>query len=181
MRITKATDDGKHLVIYMHQEGDLFGQVDPFHESAHFFSAEILEDATVGIIQQQDLEVLLWQHGDLAVEFMKWMGLMHRLTQTKLRDLMLFGKLGTLCSMLIRLGNTYGIEKDGRILISKKLTNSELADMIGTTRESVNRILGDLKKAGAISYEDGHIVIQDLDYLRDTCHCENCPKEICRI
>jgi CRP/FNR family transcriptional regulator len=181
VRITKATDDGKRLVIYMHQEGDLFGQMDSFHESAHFFSAEILEDATVGIIQHQDLEVLLWRHGGLAVEFIKWMGLMHRLTQTKLRDLMLFGKLGTLCSLLIRLGNTYGTEKDGRILISKKLTNSELADMIGTTRESVNRILGDLKNAGAIFYEDGHIVIQDLGYLRDTCHCENCPKAICRI
>ncbi|MBR8661060.1 Crp/Fnr family transcriptional regulator [Brevibacillus sp. NL20B1] len=179
--ITKATDDGKHLVIYTHQAGDLFGQVDPFRESVHFFGAEILEDADVGIIQQQDLEALLLQHGDLAVEFMKWIGLMNRLTQSKLRDLMLFGKLGILCSLLIRLGNTYGIEQGGRILISKKLTNSELADMIGTTRESVNRILGDLKKAGVISYEDGHIVIQDLDYLRDTCQCENCPKEICRV
>jgi CRP/FNR family transcriptional regulator len=124
---------------------------------------------------------LLLQHGDLAVEFMKWIGLMNRLTQSKLRDLMLSGKLGILCSLLIRLGNTYGIEQGGRILISNKLTNSELADMIGTTRESVNRILGDLKKAGVISYEDGHIVIQDLDYLRDTCQCENCPKEICRV
>jgi CRP/FNR family cyclic AMP-dependent transcriptional regulator len=181
VRITKTTNDGKQLIISMYQEGDLFGQVDPFHESVHFFGAEMMEDASVGIIQQKDLEVLLWQHGDLAVEFIKWMGLMHRLTQSKLRDLMLSDKLGTLCSLLIRLGNTYGIDKETHILISKKLTNLELADMIGTTRESVNRILGNLKKAGAITYEDGHIVIHDLHYLREICHCENCPKAICRL
>ncbi|KIL41677.1 regulatory protein [Gordoniibacillus kamchatkensis] len=182
VRITKSTDDGKQLIIYMHQAGDLFGQVDPVQESIHSFGAEVIEDASVGILQQKDLEVLLWQHGDLAVEFMKWMGLMHRLTQTKFRDLMLFGKPGALCSLLIRLGNTYGIDQqETRISISKKLTNSELADMIGTTRESVNRILGDLKKAGAICYENGHIVISDIHYLRDICHCEDCPKSICRI
>jgi CRP/FNR family transcriptional regulator len=181
VRITKSTNDGKQLIIYMHQEGDMFGQVDSVDGSSHSFGAEVMEDATVGIVQQKDLEMLLWRHGDLAVEFMRWMGLMHRLTQTKFRDLMLFGKPGALCSLLIRLGNTYGSEEEEGILITKKLTNSELASMIGTTRESVNRILGDLKKAGAISYEHGHIVIRDILYLRDICHCENCHKDICRI
>lgn len=181
VKVTKATDEGKQLIIYMYQEGDLFGQVDPFHESVHSFGAEFLEDSVVGVIQQKDLEVLLWQHGDLAVEFMKWMGLMHRLTQTKFRDLMLFGKPGALCSLLIRLGNTYGVEREDGLVIGKRLKNNELADMIGTTRETVNRMLGELRKEKVITYDDNCIVITDPEYLRDICHCEDCPKHICRI
>lgn len=180
VRTTKASDSGRTLTLYLHQKGDLFGQVDPFQDSTHTFSAEVTEDGKIGIIQRKDLEVLFWQHGDVAVEFMKWMGLMHRLTQTKFRDLMLFGKPGALCSLLIRLSNSYGIQKDGSIFIDLKINNTELADMIGATRESVNRMLSDMKKEDVIEYEDGHILIKDLAYLRDICRCENCPKEVCR-
>lgn len=67
---------------------------------------------------------------------MKWMGIHHRLTQTKFRDLMMYGKPGALCSTLIRLSNTYGEElDDGGVLINKKITHTDLSNMIGATRE----------------------------------------------
>lgn len=181
VKITKTTDDGRQLILYMYQEGDLFGQVDCFNDSKHSFSAVVLEESTLGVIAQDELELLLWQHGELAVEFMKWMGLMHRTTQTKFRDLLMFGKPGALCSTLIRLGNSYGTSMGDSIYIEKKITNSELGEMIGATRECVNRMLGDLKKAKAIAFDNGHIVIKNLQYLRDICQCENCPINICRI
>ncbi len=108
-------------------------------------------------------------------------GLMHRVTQTKFRDLMMFGKPGALCSTLIRLCNSYGVQRDDGIYISSKQTHTDLAEMIGATRESVNRMLNDLKTRGVLSYEHQHLVIHDLNYLRDICHCENCPKDICRM
>lgn len=181
IKITKSTDDGKQLTLYIYQEGDLFGQMDPFGNSIHSFNAEVTEDSSVGIIQQRDLETLLWQHGDLAVEFMKWMGLMHRLTQTKFRDLMMFGKPGALCSTLIRLNNSYGKDAGSHRIIDKKITNTDLAEMISATRESVNRMLHDLKNMEVIALDKGYIVIKDLNYLRDLCHCEDCPGSICRV
>ncbi|WP_248926024.1 Crp/Fnr family transcriptional regulator [Paenibacillus hamazuiensis] len=181
VRILKSSDSGRDLTMYIHQNGDLFGQVDPFQDSVHAFSAEVTEDAQIGVIQRKDLEVLLWQHGDLAIEFMKWMGLMHRITQTKFRDLMMYGKTGALCSLLVRLCNSYGVPRGPHIYVDLKLNNTEMADMIGATRESVNRMLSDLRKEDVVEYEDGHILIKDLAYLRDVCRCENCPKEICRM
>ncbi|TDF96592.1 Crp/Fnr family transcriptional regulator [Paenibacillus piri] len=181
IQITKTNDDGKSFILYMYGKNDLFGQLDPFHQSIHSFNGEVMEDSVIGVIQQKDLEVLLWQHGDLAVEFMKWMGLMHRMTQTKFRDLMMFGKPGALCSTLIRLTNSYGKPNGSGIVITKKLSNSELADMIGATRESVNRMLSDLKKLDILTMENGLMVIQDIEHLRSICQCENCPKNICRI
>ncbi|MEX2414640.1 MAG: Crp/Fnr family transcriptional regulator [Paenibacillaceae bacterium] len=181
VRITKATDDGKQLTLYIFQNDDLFGQLDSLQDSTHSFNAEVTEDSILGIIQLRDLEILLWQHGDLAVEFMKWMGLMHRITQTKFRDLLLFGKPGALCSVLIRLSNSYGEQHGEHILIPLRLTNTELAEMIGATRESVNRMLAEFKKQDIIQYEDNLLIIKDITYLRDLCHCENCPGTICRM
>jgi CRP/FNR family transcriptional regulator len=113
---------------------------------------------------------------------MKWMGLMQRTTQSKFRDLMLFGKTGALASTLIRLTNTCGEKsEDGSIKLAIKLTNTDLANMIGTTRESVNRLLSTYKEEGVISYEQGQIIIHDLLYLKSIVNCPNCPPEICRI
>lgn len=181
VKLTKTTDAGTKVTLYLHHTDDMFGQIDPFQESLHTFNAEVIEDAEFGIIQQKDLETLLWQHGDLAIEFMKWMGMMHRMTQTKFRDLILYGKPGALCSLLIRLSNSYGKPAGDCIQITKKINNSEMAEMIGATRESVNRMLSELRKQEAISMDNGTLVINDVHYLQDICKCENCPKEICRV
>ena len=106
---------------------------------------------------------------------------MHRMTETKFRDLMMYGKPGALCSLLIRLSNSYGVPKGDHTVINYKINHAEMADMIGATRESVNRMLSDMKKEDAVEFHNGQIVIKDLPYLRDICHCEDCPKEICRM
>ncbi|WP_019121790.1 Crp/Fnr family transcriptional regulator [Brevibacillus massiliensis] len=182
VKITKSTENGKEFVLYVFREGDMFGHLDPFHDAKQSFSAKTTEDCVLGILHRTDLELLLWQHSQLSLEMMKWMGLMHRITQTKFRDLMLYGKPGALCSTLIRLANCYGVpQQGGSILINLKLTHSELADYIGSTRESVNRMLNDLKRKQVLAFPDGYIRIDDIGYLKDVCSCENCPVEICRI
>nr|WP_246096657.1 Crp/Fnr family transcriptional regulator [Paenibacillus sinopodophylli] len=183
VRITKMSELGKSFVLYLHQAGDLFGQIDPFQDSVQAFSAEVTEDCEIGIILRKDLEVLIWQHGDLAIEFMKWMGLVHRITESKFRDLMMYGKQGAFCSLLIRLSNSYGIlsGKHEHVLIDYKVNNSELADMIGSTRENINRMISDMRKEEVLELQNGYIVIKNAAYLRNICHCENCPTEICRM
>ncbi|MGQ7886019.1 Crp/Fnr family transcriptional regulator [Paenibacillus anseongense] len=181
VRITKTSEAGKSLILHLYQTGDLFGQIDPFQNSVQNFSAEVTADCKVGVIMRKDLEELLQQHSDLAIEFMKWMGLMHRMTEAKFRDLMMYGKPGALCSLLIRLGNSYGVPSGEHTLIDYKLSNAEMADMIGSTREGVNRMLSEMRKEDAITYRNGQIVIKNANYLRNICHCENCPLEICRM
>ncbi|MFD1773071.1 Crp/Fnr family transcriptional regulator [Paenibacillus rhizophilus] len=181
VKLTKSTDEGKELILYMYQAGDMVGQADPFFSTKHSFTAEVIEESEVGVIEHKDLEILICQHCDFAIDFMKWMGIHHRLTQTKFRDLMMYGKPGALCSTLIRLSNTYGEKNGESILINKKITHTDLSNMIGATRESVNRMLSDLRKKDAVEYENGMIVIKDLEMLQDICHCELCPNEICRI
>lgn len=181
IKVTKTSNDGKVFVLYVFQEGDFVGQIEPFTDSTQQFNGIAAEDSIVGVIQKTDLEMLLWQYSDLALDFMKWMGLVSRLTQTKFRDLLMYGKQGALCSTLIRLSNTYGEQTPDGILIKEKLTNTDLADYIGAARESVSRMLSALKKEQAVDMVDGYILLRDIDYLKDICHCEGCPNQICRI
>ncbi|MDS8854853.1 hypothetical protein RLM10_00415, partial [Streptococcus pneumoniae] len=77
-------------------------------------------------IPVEELEQSLEKDPSLAMAFMKWMGIDQQKTQTRFRDLMLHGKKGALYSTLIRLGNSYGVEAEGGLLIDVVLTNQEL-------------------------------------------------------
>ncbi len=98
-----------------------------------------------------------------------------------LYEKILYGKKGALYSTLIRLSNSYGEEVDGGILISVPLTNQELANYSATARESLNRMLGELRRNNVIEMRDGLIFIKNIEFLKQEIQCENCGKEICNI
>ncbi|MFC0472200.1 Crp/Fnr family transcriptional regulator [Halalkalibacter kiskunsagensis] len=181
VKIVKGTADGKDYILNMYGSGDLFGELSSFMPINYSYNAIALSDCVISVIQQQDLEILLWQHGEIAVEFLKWTSLLNQTTQSKLRDLTFHGKLGALCSTLIRMANSYGKTFEDEIRITKKVKNGELGEYIGATRESVNRMLSDLRDKEILSQDKGYLVINNLKALKDICHCENCPLEICRM
>lgn len=181
VKVGRTTEDGKELIFYMLQQGDFFGEFGGFAQLTHQFTAQAMSDVEVGMIAIRDLEQLIASNGSLALEFMKWMGLLQRKTESKFRDLLLYGKTGALASTLIRLSNSYGKLTPEGIQITIKLTNTEIANMIGTARESVNRMLGDFKSSGVLSIEHGIITIHKLQALKEVVACPDCPDEICRI
>ncbi|WP_088105585.1 Crp/Fnr family transcriptional regulator [Halalkalibacter urbisdiaboli] len=181
VKIIKGTSDGKEYILNMFRNGDLFGEMSSFINISYSYNAIAVTDCKVGVIQQKDLEILLWQHGEIAVEFLKWTSLLNQITQSKLRDLTFHGKLGALASTLIRMSHSYGEERNGAIHITRKIKNAELGEYIGATRESVNRMLSDLKANNIINQQKGFLIIYDLDHLKNICQCENCPLEICRM
>ena len=141
----------------------------------------MMEDGEIGVIDKVEIESLLAQDPQLMISFMKWLSQMNRKNQSKFRDLMLYGKQGALYSTLIRMSNSYGEKVDKGIFINLKLSNQELADFIGVARETLNRMVNDLKKSKVISYEDGYITIHDMNYLKTFMECGECPDDICRI
>ena len=182
VRIGKITPDGREITFRVCENEDFIGELTLFCEpSTYTVSAKVLEDGLCAKINKEDLEKNLLNHPKLAMEFIKWMGVHHQKTQSKFRDLILNGKKGAVYSTLIRMTNSYGVLIKEGILIDLPLTNQELANFCGMTREVVNRMLKELKKEGRISSKDGKILIHDLQFLRNEIHCENCPVEFCTI
>lgn len=185
VKLTKSTEEGKDLIVAVLQKGDLIAEMGGSQHTKHGCSAEIMRNAEIGILSKKDLTVLFSRNDGLSLQFMYWLGLSQRVVQSKLRDLLLYGKTGALASTLIRMANSCGAKgKNGEYRIDLKLTNGELGDMIGATRESVNRMLSEWKEAGTLDVVDGKLRILRIDDLRALCHCPTaspCPLEICRL
>jgi CRP/FNR family transcriptional regulator len=183
VQVSKLTQDGREFTLRLCSTNDLIGEVSlACSTSKHKMNAKVLEDGKVAVIYMKDLEKHLLSDNRLALEFMKWMSNQNEISQTKIRDLLLNGKKGALYSTLIRLSNSYGTQSDNcSIIINHPLTNQEIANFCGTSREVINRLLSDLRKMDVISVEKGTITIHDLNYLRTEINCENCPLHICTI
>jgi CRP-like cAMP-binding protein len=182
VQISKITSDGRELSLRICSKNDICGELTLFtHSPKYLLSARVLEDAEIAAINKDVLEKEIFQNSSLALEFLKWMSDHFRKTQTKFRDLVLNGKKGALYSTLIRMTNSYGVEVQNGILIDLPLTNQELANFCGTSRESTNRILNELKAEQIISIKKSKITVHNLQYLKDEIGCENCPKVYCSI
>lgn len=181
VRLSKMTADGKEFSMHLKQRDELVGEVGLFNDMSISVTAEVVEDAILVKFERTTLEDIFRKNGEIAVAFMKWFSRHTQSTQAKFRDLILCGKTGAFYSTLIRFSNSYGVQKDDGILINVQLTNQDVANYIGTTRESVNRMLNDLKREKIIGVEKGYIIIKDLPFLKNYLHCGDCPVEICTI
>jgi CRP-like cAMP-binding protein len=182
IQLSKIIPDGRELTLRMCSTGDFISELDLFSPSPKYLlSARVAESGEVAVIMKNELQEKLAKSTELSLEFMKWMSQQYRKSQTKFRDLVLHGKKGALYSTLIRISNSYGIRTNKGILLEMPLTNQELANFCGTSREVVNRLLSDLRRADVISIDKGLITIHDLEFLKFEIDCEDCPIDICKI
>lgn len=182
VQISKMNAEGKELYLRLCKKNDIVGELTLFTAGPRYlFNARVVEDGEAAAVNIENLEQTLFNNSQLAYQFLKWMNDHIRRTITKFRDLVLNGKKGALYSTLIRLSNSYGTENQDGIHINVPITNQDLANYCGTARESVSRMLGELRDQGIISIHKKRIIIHNLDYLKQQIDCENCPVEYCNI
>ena len=180
--ITKYATSGRVLSLRLATRSSIIGELPLYDDNpVYIFNAIAQSAAEVYAIEFPVLQAYLEKRPQLAVQLLKIISAHMRKQHSKFRDLLLYGKKGALYSTLIRLANSYGKEVDDGILISVPLTNQELANYSATARESLNRMLSELRKAGVIEYRGHLIFIKDIGYLKQSIQCENCGREVCNI
>lgn len=181
VKFTKITKKGNPLVMFLYREDDFFGEFDiagPFPSS---YSIETTEESAIGVIPKRELETLMAQDVRFAGEMLRWTSMMRKHSEMKVRDLLLYGKPGALASTLLRMAAMQGVEEEGTIVIPRHPSDSELGQLIGAPRETVNRLMSQWRKDGVLSTHSKSIVIHQVDRLKELCHCEGCPSGICRL
>jgi CRP-like cAMP-binding protein len=182
IQIFKMNAEGRELSLRLCQRHDIVGELTLFTDNPKYmFNALALEDCLVAAICIETLERELFKNTQLAYEFLRWMNHHFRKTITKFRDLVLHGRKGALYSTLIRFSNSYGQQNEDGIMITIPLTNQDLANFSGTARESVSRMLSDLRKKKVITIHRKTILIHNIEFLKKEIECENCPVTYCNI
>ncbi|MBS3948543.1 MAG: Crp/Fnr family transcriptional regulator [Dethiobacter sp.] len=167
VKISKNSADGREQILHILKDGDVFAEVVLFDQGVYPATAEAVEDTRVWLLRNEDMERLLQKQPKLAVKLLRLMSRRLRQSQLLIRDLALHDTCGRLAGLLLRLACREGEKAGGRIILDLDLTRQELASMIGTSRETVARILSRFQKEGVLVLEKQKIVILDEQKLRD--------------
>ncbi|WP_246569576.1 Crp/Fnr family transcriptional regulator [Lentibacillus saliphilus] len=182
IKISKLSNNGSELTLRLCSTGDLVGELSLDDDHVPYIqNAQTLMGSKLAVISKEKLKNKLLDNSNLALQLLQAMSDYARRDQTRFRDLVMFGKKGALYSTLIRLANSYGQINGDRVFINMRLTDQTLADFCGTSRESVNRLMSELRRAHIITTEKGYITIHDIDYLKREINCGDCPIHLCSI
>ncbi|SDZ02869.1 CRP/FNR family transcriptional regulator, anaerobic regulatory protein [Evansella caseinilytica] len=181
IRLSKTSSEGKIFFLQMKKKDDVLGELSLFNGINYSFNAEVVQDATILRFTRKEIEALVLYDSELAICFMKWLAKENQTIVTQFKDLVFCGKQGAVFSILIKLSNEYGKKISNGVLINRKITNQEVANYVGATRESINRILKRLIKDEIISVNTKYITIHDMQYLQRHLRCNHCPFEECTI
>lgn len=166
VKIFRAYEDGKEHIIHILGEGDVFGEATLFSQIPYPASAMIYEDASIGIIKNTELEGLVKENSELALKLLKIFAKKLIFAQHKIRDLAFNDVYARTAAQIIKLAGDYGTKTPKGITIQMQLSRQELADMVGTTRETVSRAVSKFKKEKSISEEQDRIIIVNEEKLR---------------
>ena len=159
VQLYRLSPEGKKLVVAIMEPGSIFGEMSIVGQGMHNTFAESIEDCTLCVMSRVDVERILMEKPSVALRFMQAMA--HRLqeTESQLEDLAFKGIPSRLAALLLKLS-----EKDDQTLV-KGFSHQDLAEMLGTYRETTTQILNDFKSKGWIAIGRKRIEILDRDAL----------------
>jgi CRP/FNR family transcriptional regulator len=165
VKLAKLLEDGREQILHFVQKGEVFAEILLFDGGSFPATSEVMEDAEIGIIRNADLDKMLREYPDIAIKLLKVMSKRLRRAQMQIRDLALKDTFGRMASALLKLAGEYGVVKDGVVIIDFSLSQQELANLIGSSRETVARILSDFKRQKLISVNRQKISILNKNGL----------------
>ncbi|SHG22908.1 Crp/Fnr family transcriptional regulator [Ornithinibacillus halophilus] len=166
VKIYKTDLNGKEQIVNVLQRGDMFPHQGFFRQDDCPAHAEVVEDAILIYIPIHMFENFLITHPEICVKLFRVLGDIIVDLQGRLEEKILLNTYEQIIKLLLRLTKNYGKElEDGTIRITTQFTNRELANMIGSSRETVSRTLTQLKKKDLISTDENGYFIIDFEEL----------------
>ncbi len=164
VKVVFTSERGDEMVLNTLGSGAIFGELALLTESPRSASIVAVEPTYVFMLPRARLLELMRQHPGLADEFLRMLGqLVRRLTE-QIGDLAFLDLAGRLAKLLLQLAEKHGQTQGG--VLHRRLTQSDLAAMIGASRPAVNRALQSLAARGLITLHGHTITLRDVAGLR---------------
>lgn len=165
VKIFKIDEEGRENIVNVLGVGTMFPHVGFFQDTPYPGTAQTMDTTTLLAIACNDFDALLMKTPDIARKVMRVMGQRILQLQSKLQELAVFDSRDRVVALLEHFAVEHGDSQPDGVHIRLPITHGEMAQMVGITRESVNRIWNQLKRDGIISGEREHWIV-NVERLR---------------
>ena len=166
VKICIISPDGQEVSLTVFGKGEYFGEFALLDGLPRSTDAVALEKVECYTLQRSDFHNTILKNPKIAILILEALSKRLRNTNQMVEDLIFLDVYGRVAKKLLELADAHGVKVDDGVRIDVRLTQQELAAMVGASRESVNKVLGYFTDKNFISTDKHRITIHNTNDLK---------------
>ena len=168
VKVSIVSKDGREVILSILAEGDFFGEMSLLDGHPRSANVTTMQETDLLMVRRADFLRLVMNTPQIAIKLLSVLAGRLRKTDRKIEGLALSDVTGRITQTLLQLAEDQGVPYPDGVLIRNRPTHQDLANMSGTTRETVSRVLKRLENQSYIVHKNKDLLIVGLD--RDQPH-----------
>ncbi|GAA2514919.1 Crp/Fnr family transcriptional regulator [Kocuria salsicia] len=166
MKLGRTASDGRENLVAVMGPGEIFGEMALFDPSPRSTSATAVSETRLAGLKHENLRKVIQRSPEVSAQLLQALARRLRRTNENLADLVFSDVPGRVAKALLDLADRFGRPATDGILVAHELTQEELAQLVGASRETVNKALAEFVQRGWIRLEARAVVILNLQRLQ---------------
>lgn len=165
IKLGTTSNDGRENLLSILGPGEMFGELSLFDPEPRASTATAVTDARLVSLAHGAVIGLVTTNPQTSLELLRRLAERLRKSNEVLADLVFADVPGRVAKAIIELGERFGIQKDDGLHVNHDLTQEELAQLVGASRETVNKALADFAARGWVKLEPRAVLVTDIERL----------------
>lgn len=165
VKLARHSNDGRENLLTVMGPSDMFGELSIFDPGPRTSSAVCVTEVHAATMDSQMLRDWVTAHPKIAQQLLRVLARRLRRTNASLADLIFTDVPGRVAKTLLQLANRFGSQEGAALRVNHDLTQEEIAQLVGASRETVNKALATFAQRGWIRLEGKSVLIIDTEHL----------------
>jgi CRP-like cAMP-binding protein len=161
------SDEDKEIILSLLGKNDFFGEMAILDGMGRSATVTAVEDSKIFILQRNEFLALLNSHPEVSIGLLRELSIRLRKATNKIKALSLKDAEGKVATVLIQIADDVGKIKQGVVEINHLPNQQELANMAGTSRETISRTLHSFVKKGMLELEGSKVIILNYEQFQN--------------
>ena len=166
IKLTRAAADGRENLLSVLGPGEMFGELSLFDPRPRTASATAVTDSRLAALAHDDLRSWLTGRPDVALHLLRALAQRLRRANDVMADLVFTDVPGRVAKALLDLSDRFGTPQEDGLQVNHDLTQEELAQLVGASRETVNKALADFAARGWLQLSAKSVLLIEPERLR---------------
>ncbi len=166
VKVSLFGEDGKEIILAKLGEGEVFGEMALLSGSPRSATVIAMQDTTLLVLEREEFSKLLMRQPKIALKILGVMADRLRKADEKIESLVLFDVSQRVTQFVVEMARKEGVQSPEGLVIRRRPTHREIANMTGTTRETVSRVLSELARGGYVSMTGKRLTIHEKLYAQ---------------
>lgn len=166
VKITRSSDEGREVILTILKAGDFFGELSVLDGRGRSASVVAMEDAELLTLRRSEFLLLIEKYPQISIELLIVLADRIRKCDSQIETLTLHDAVGRVGATLVHVAEQTGYSRGPSRIIPKLPVQQDLANMAGTARETISRVISVFEQKNLIQREGHRVVIPDFEKFK---------------